>query len=291
MTVPGGPHPRRELAFEIAARLLGVVGLGVAVYSWFAYTGPYRWFAELEIAGFGGYHPLFVGALTLLSLTLVPVALLHLLLVRLRVIEALEPAKLSVSRAPGGDTQGSRSTLAYILAGLLCCGFCAAGVIQLWHGRGGDDHETHAVADLAGREPKARWVTLSGRLASEAAFSYVERGTRDIEHEYVPLVPMNWTPSEPVRFVVEYRCDGSECEPHAGGAASVTGTLHGSGVPGFLRERANLRLAHQHYVLVPGKVPRQTKASGFSLIGLGFLLGGLIAGVTALCYRIAKVGS
>jgi len=263
----------------------------MTAYTWFAYAGPYRWFAELEIGWFGGYHPLLSGAMTALLLTVVPVALLHVLLVRLRVIKSFDAGKLGGARAPGEVAQRSRGTLAYVVAGIVCCVLLGAGVIELWDGRGGDDHQTLAVENVGAHELKARWVTLTGRLATEAAFSYIEESHSNVEHQYVPLVPTSWTLSDPVSVVVEYRRYGSGDEPHAVGVARITGTLHNSGVPGFLRDRANVRLAPQHYVLVPGQVPKQTRALGFSLIGLGVLLGGLIAGVTALCYRIRRVGS
>jgi hypothetical protein len=264
-----GPAARHETTFDLVARIFGAAGLGGAAYFWFAYAGPYRWFAELQIAWFGGYRPLLTGALTLVLLTLVPVALAYVVLVRLRVLKAFDPGNLSSGQ---DEPSPARGTLAYVFAGLLWLGFSSGGVVELWRGRGGDAHETHAVASLAAREPGTRLVTLTGRLATERAFSYLERGNRAVRHEYVPLVPAGWTPSDPVSVVVEYRSydAGAETGSRAEGEATVSGTLHSSGIPGFLLERANLRFGHQHYVLMPGEVPKQTRARGFSLIVLDF---------------------
>lgn len=288
MSVPDpSPAARHEAKFDLVARLWGLAGLGATAYFWFAYSGPYRWFAELQLAWFGGYRPMLSGVLTLVLLTGVPVALSYLMLVRFHLLGVFDARRLNAIR---DDASARRGTFGYLIAGLLCLGLSAAGAYGVWRGRGSDEHEKHAVASLSTREPRTRFVTLTGFLASESAFSYLEDRTRDVRHEYVPLVPTSWTRSDPVRVVVEYRTYGSEAETgsRAAGETSVSGTLHSLGIPGFLLERANLRFAPRHYVLVPGETPKETRSRGFSLIGLGVVLGGLVSGMTALVHRTGR---
>lgn len=282
-----GPAARHESTFDLVARIFGALGLGATAYFWFAYAGPYRWFAELQIVWFGGYRPLLTGTLTLVLLTAMPVALAYSVLVRFRVLQAFDPGELS---SGPDDASPKRGTLAYLVAGMLWLGFCSGGVVELWRGRGGDVHETHSVETLSEGGLGARWVTVTGHLATESTFSYLERGNRDVRHEYVPLVPEGWTSSDPVHVVVEYQSHGvgAETAPRIKGEASVSGTLHSAGIPGFLLERANLRFAPRHYLLVPGEVPKETRSLGFGLIALGFLLGGFVAGVTAVRCRIGR---
>lgn len=273
---------RGELAFDVVARIVGVGGLGATAYFWFSYSGTYRWLAELEISWHGAYRPLLTGTLTLLLLTAAPVGALYLVLQRLRFLAPFSPT------ATSRDAPSYRGTSGYVAAVVVGIVFSVAGAWQLWRGRGaGDAHQTYSVADLAERAPQARSVTLVGRLAPESALSYVERGREDVKHDFVPLVPDAWTPSDPVRFLVAYRHFGNRVTPLPGAQeeVTVTGLLDASAVPGFLLERSNLRLASPHYVLFLGEMPRGTRRGGFFLLALGALLGGGLAGSTALRYR------
>jgi hypothetical protein len=280
---------RNERAFDVAARVAALVGLAVAVYCWLEYAGPFRWLAELQIAIWDGYRPLLTGVLTLVLLTALPVTLAYVLLVRLRLLEAFDPARLDPARLDPGQAPTTTRVLPYFMAAALGLGLSAVGVHELWRGRGSDQLRSYEVSSLADAEPAGRYVTLSGLLAAENAFAYAEQGEQGrstVEHTYVPLVPPGWTKQEAVRFLVEYQSyEGDRRARAPSGDARVTGTLHAMDVPGFIREHAALHLAPRHYVLVPGEVPAPTRASGLSLIAFGLLLGAFLATATALLRR------
>jgi hypothetical protein len=68
-----------------AAIVLGLIGLGLGIYWWWADAGAYRWLKDLQLGMIGGFYPTSTTVLSMLAaaalLPVPPMMLMNLLLI------------------------------------------------------------------------------------------------------------------------------------------------------------------------------------------------------------------
>jgi hypothetical protein len=82
--------------------------------------------------------------------------------------------------------------------------------------------------------PDPQRISSAAARRADRSRDYGDGGGLDLWHRFVPITPSGWTPSQPVRFLVD------------GDAASGRGLLLRGQLPGFVRiglERKGLRIA------------------------------------------------
>jgi hypothetical protein len=193
-----------------------VPAVAITAYGAYAFWGPYRWIAQLQLRWFGAYEQKITLIFTLLAIAVAmwPIALL---------LERREAAERSpgvggvrgtTPRGVGGDASDlgervveffariqphlhTRSGQA-VLVGLGLLGFAAySGAVAY---RAGSSVTLSAdQADVAAADHLGKTVVLRGRPVPEADNVW-ERN--HVDAHYVPFVSERWETGQPVRVVV-----------------------------------------------------------------------------------------
>jgi hypothetical protein len=274
-------YQQRVRAIPVALRVgLALVGilpmLALGGYWWWSYTGLYRWVAEVEIAWFGAYFPVYTGMGELAICLLpgaAPVALVQLTLVKLEVfpVDPVNPPDIAAQDDRTLYWLNTHRWRVFGLAGGIVA--LIGGALLTWSGLSAGPLTTPDLAALeGGAAPPSRYVQVQGRLLRERAMEQGPRG--DVKPlSYVPLVSQGWQVGGPVAIYV--RVNDPQDPQLAGG--SLEGTLSQDGLPGPVRaefEQQGPRPTVPHYLLEVGNSPSRKVDTGLGLLGMG---GGLLA--------------
>ncbi len=212
-------------------RILGWLWIAAVVaamgWGWAAYAGPYRLFAEWQLAWLGAYYPTYT--------FLIPA----LLLAAPALGVALRP---SGPQSPVPPAEAQRRTLrGMILAGVACLAVAAGFGAYAWR----EANREPSVGELAlssGREapPPSDLVRVTGVLRAEYSFR-VTRSSNQSE-TYTPLVPPGWKPGQPIGWFVLSRGYGASTPPPAilrrgempGSMTTAPGVAQAGALPGML---------------------------------------------------------
>jgi hypothetical protein len=256
------PHPVRNV--------LAFVGLGIAALSAYFYEGPYRWFAELQMATWGSYDV----KLTFLLAVLVcagPLTIAHWAMTRSEIgggasSSAASPQWEQLVTAFRVSPRAARVML--IGAVLIAVGGYIGGRALLAGSLGPVD-----VTRLeAGEDPPTHFAELhGGSLRFEASAGFREGVASS---EYVPYVS-----SEDVPAAVFVNLSADAAPPAEG--ETLRGTLEWNALPGPVRAVYDERgeIAASHWVLRFRHDPRNDRDVPLGMAGFGLVMvlaGGLV---------------
>ncbi len=250
-----------ETSPGIRGKLLGctlVASLIATIYLGWAYAGPYRWLAELQLKGQGSYDVNLTGFFTFLFLAVPPMAMI---IIGSWVLRSAAPevpdqwpdslhddahwntTATSTTQAPEVATQ-SPSRFGNFNFGILAMAmflWIFGGV--LWYDYATSQNMTDiSIEDWeAGRDTGSRWVTLHGRVLADAAMSYGDRSRPDV---FVPVVSKHWRPGKPVKVFLKVFHNEAKS-----GRWAATDTHQGT--VGFLGLPGPVRVAFEQGPLVP----------------------------------------
>ncbi|MCA9670654.1 MAG: hypothetical protein KC503_33890 [Myxococcales bacterium] len=265
----------RSRRVPLALRLVLILGaLGLSVYWGFAYAGPYRWLAELQLSWFGSYVVMLTGALTLLLLLLPSLVAIQLLALAFPPSAARDPGPLA---DPAAVEDFIRRRIGYLLGTLLSVGLLAAAGVFAVKALSFGNHVDATVADLErGDRPPSRWVTLhGGRLLWHRAVGMRSGRGGSIKRNYVPLVSAHWREGDPVRVYVELYASWMRRYHIALAGDTHPGTLGRDSLPGVVRSELTRQLGRDprgYWVLDYRRSPRDvmSMAGAFGASGLFF---------------------
>ena len=203
------------------------VTVGAAIlwllWSWWSFTGVYRWvaIAELRIAG-------SFGAILTFLLSFVVVCALATAVLKL--IEMISGEKAQVVRRPTPEEAKAKSELLLRRAStlltavsLLIVLFCAFGLWRFYH------RTETATLDLSSPAPLpagAGFVRLIGFARPELVVGVTTKSTGDLhsnDDDYMAIVGRDWTPDQPVPVVVKgYPAEGVDSSRFEGAAPGST---------------------------------------------------------------------
>jgi hypothetical protein len=236
-----------------------LVAAALAGWGWWAYQGPYRWVAELQIRLFDAYYLQITFLLSMLVVGLPGVWMIGWLERRRGGVEAPAAAAWDVSPY-------------WIL--LLPLGSVAVGAYQYTQVSRMRLHSTTASELQWGRVPSARWISIEGRPLVEAAICTTERRySRDC---YVPLVSPEWTPVVPIAAFIHLR--GA---PDHLSDGPFQGTTSYRRLPGAVRvayEESALGAPHRSYVVLDlGAGPKDVYEHALAFLLMGAVSTPLLA--------------
>ncbi len=278
-------HPLAHLATGIPERLrnaLGLACLGVATVFAFSYSGPYRWFAELQMQLIGEYYPVLTWLLTMLLMAVVLLAALQV------------PRKLGLfgdvqttveeheQQVAESNARWAKRRPALMLLAIGCTlGFLGGrDWLQAQHGR---TLERMSVAALeAGKRPSSTWMEVSGGDVAWEATIELEHGTSTTS--YVPVLSPDWERDSPIALVL--RIDRAQMEHIGREGTAFQGATDPEGLPGSVRAAfADGQIdASSALVLQVGKRPAAGEGTAQVLFAIGVLcvIAGIIAGLVQL---------
>lgn len=229
-----------------------LVAAAFAGWGWWAYQGPYRWVAELQVRLFDAYY---------LQVTF----LLSMLVVGLPGVWVI--GRLERKRGGGGEAPSAAAwNLSPYWILLLPLGSLAVGAYQYAQVSRLRLQATTASDLQWGRVPASRWISIEGRPLLDAAICTTEsRYTRDC---YVPLVSPEWTPVVPIAAFVHVRGTPEHLKD-----GPFQGTTSYTRLPGAVRvayEESALGAPHPSYVMLDlgaGPTDVHEHALAFLLVG------------------------
>ncbi len=278
------PVPLRMLPL-----LFMLLGLGLGIYWWSSYRGPYRAVVEWEMQTLGRYFPFYTGLLlTAITAALFTAVSVGLLLAVSPLLRRKDTGALPVY--PAGDSPAAQAVdrwlqehKGYLLGGLIGIGLAVVGGYLLFSGlTAGDLKETTAAALEAGRAPPSRWLTIHGRLHWQGQL-LVGDSSPGGKDRYVPLVSPTWRPGNPVAAYVKITERAWNAEKAKLQRPGIEGTVESGGLSGPLRvefERRGYRPADNYLVLDFAWVPTNSTTIGRDLL----ILGGVVLGLTILIW-------
>jgi hypothetical protein len=262
------------------------LGLLLALFWWWTYTGPYRWLTELQLRLFDAYFPFYTWAvvfvLTGVAGSLVAfLLLLPLALTRRPVAEADDRA--AAARVDAW-MRAHRLRMFGLLVGVVGA---VGGAFLLAVGlTAGKLTAVSAAALEAGQDPGSRWLQVQGRPRAEDDLVMEDPGGGPMEQDhYLPLVSEQWRQGQPV--AVYLKASGPRFVEVKGRLRGGTyeGLAWPSGLPGPVRvefEKRGLTPARNYLLLDYGNRPGNMVDIGalFLCLGLGVL------GVTAVAWGV-----
>lgn len=200
---------------------------GIAIWSWFLYAPPFRWFAELQLSSTGRYYTFITIVLVCLAFML-PWAVIANVLIKVGVLRPKDEASESFFDWTVTHENLAAVTLLSVLG--LITGFSVA----TYAARLNRTDTLHVDQIESGTRPSGGNVQLTGHPAWQFA---MEVEDRYVSHYYVPFVSKNWQPSQPFHAVVVYgernlpTHDGNSI----GDEMTVTAPLTFNGLPADVR--------------------------------------------------------
>jgi hypothetical protein len=261
--------------FRFVGLLSLVAVVAASIYFAYAFAGPYRAIAELQMRLSDSYHPQLTFVFTLLALLLPAVAVLKF---------AQGAGWLPRPGDPVADAANGAVVQARVTAIKNWALMAAIGAVGVFVGIR-QQHEARAGTELtrvrceqleAGQVPDASWLEIEGNPVWDAA---LEASHDYGQFTYVPLISAGWSRAQPVGAML--RIDRNERHPADG--PSFRGARIPDGLPGFVRtqyEEAGLDVARA-VVLEHGMDPaaRTTQARFFVIAGAVLLAIGTVATV------------
>lgn len=264
----------------------GIILAGGLTFYWMqTYTGPFEWFAELQLRWMGQYTEKLTFMLTFL------VAYGVLALLYLPVRRVLRSGSGGPAGAGGGrDLSGLSGSL---VAGLVGLGFAVAGAVQYFRAQHAGELADTPVAQLeAGQAPASRWVRVSGYAVPDAALTMESNRKKSY---YVPVVSsLTLDPSKSkIHLFLKYD-DNRSLPGQSEQPVTFQGMIEHNDLPGPLRvtlERQSAIDPDNYYVLEPNKTPAKAMSDAkiMSYIGLAIFGIGIILAIVAWLRRPAGV--
>lgn len=271
---------------------LGAVGL--AVTWWVSYTGPYRWFAELQLDRSGEYDVKFTGIMVLfacvLSATLVTQIAASLVPDRSE-SEKQATAAMSARMDAFGNWMARNHYLLAMTGAVV--GLAGVGGFMLIQVRLSGRFVTVAAASLErGGAPAGSFARLEGRQLWDQTVGFKNingdsPGTKTI----VPVVSPGWQPGQPVALFA--RIDDSELQwltaekRESGKVPTLSGLLTANDLEGIARTELaeeGIAIAGRHFVLDQGVTPEFREGLGKILLGVSAVL----APVVVVVWRVKR---
>lgn len=262
-----------------------IVGGGLTFYWMHTYTGPFEWFAELQLRLMGQYTEKVTFLLTFL------VAYGALALVYLPVRWALRSGVATGAAGAGANAAVpanrnlSRISGSFVV-GLVGLGFAVAGLVQYQRAQHAGELADVPITSLeGGKAPASRWVRVSGGYAVPEAV--VTMQTNRNKSCFVPVVSsLTLDPTQSkIHLFLKYP-DERSLPGRSERPVVVQGMLEHNDLPGPLRvslEREAAIDPNDYYVLDPKQTPAKAMhdASIMAYIGLGMF------GVAAIIALVA----
>jgi hypothetical protein len=193
-------NPRQLPIWMTVSAPLTIVGLNL--YWWLAFAGPFRWCAELQIKHSNGYQVQTTLLVTML-VTTVPTVVLLLILARLGCFDRFATeADRAGRRRPWFDW--CMNHLGMLVGIALAIGLVVAGQWKVIEGRMVGPLTRIDAAQLEAKgAPPSRWADVSGRFLGGWEMKEVSRGFERSRYHYYPLVSTKWKPGDPVAVVAK----------------------------------------------------------------------------------------
>jgi hypothetical protein len=172
------------------------------IYWWWTYTGPFRWFAELQILNSNRYDN---GSTLLVTLAASAGAMMVVTLI-LNSFGAFDRLATDADRA---DVSRPWMDWCFNHLGALmgvAVGICVfvTGVTQFVQGRTAGALKQIDVALLeAGKTPPSRWVKIHGQFLPGESVKEMSGAKEQSHYHYYPVVSANWKAGDPVAVVVK----------------------------------------------------------------------------------------
>ena len=180
-------------------------------YFWYSYSGPYRWFAELQMALLGAFSIKLTALLTLAAVGVPCVSVVKLCQnLSERFIGArngsgdatqlhgdqelyfVSPSREPVEAKPKAPWVYGRLYLAFTAV----MGWIIGGCFWFSYSTSGELSHVTIEDWEAGKAPRSRWVHLHGFAVADLAIKYGEQTRKDF---YVPVLSENWRPASRFR--------------------------------------------------------------------------------------------
>jgi hypothetical protein len=255
--------------------IAGIVSLALTLYSWWAYTAPFRWFASVQSAIWG----VNILNLSLLGTWILAYLPMHFVVHKVEQRYGVQRAPVTWQRLVQFGTfvfETGPGKVVGIGALLFVMGTCfwaqSAGAGPLT--------EFSMLAAERGDEPKSGFVRVThATVDMRAELSFKRNGS--VEH-YYPVVAQS-APGELIRVFIKRDNVPRVGEP----AAEVRGMVEVDGLPGALREhvRAQGLLAPKYWVVSEGSEPAERSSFAWKLTLVGAVIGAVGAVWAKLRFR------
>jgi hypothetical protein len=272
---------RKPLSGPLGTSVFVGAMLLTAYFAW-TYSGLYRWFAELQIARTGEFHPkvtlLFTFCVLIVPAT-IAISLGRYISQQLLGNDATdslanasdhEAQTVGRSIAPSGETHVRTRRIhgkpwCAVFAVVL---WIAGGAVWFAYKPGDALSQTTIEAWESGQAPPTQWVNLHGKALAKAAITYGNPGTGEV---YIPVISNKWRAGQSVKVFL--KC--SEINFKKGNVATALdheGIVEWWGMPGPVRarfERYGVIPADDYVIIGVGASPETRRKGAIFLITVG----------------------
>jgi len=262
----------KELLNDTTGMVLGVAATGVSLYWMFAYSGPYRYFAELQIKWFGSYIPKFTLLVTIVAV--LGAATLIRIVMKTSEGPALgsPPIEAATGSAPTALVNG---VLRYARYGILLLPFGLGGYAY-YNGTQARDLQQLSAEDFQNGSLHARvvYADVRGRLSGQ----FMNRN----HYLYIPMTASGKVDG-PLHLLVGLNENELRTSFHreADGSVTIRGIVE-KGLEGDVKyafEKNGLTVGEPCWVMSAGREPSGDRKFGLVMIGVGIVFAGLMIGV------------
>lgn len=276
MNAQNSPSAEKR-SIEQANALTCLIALAITGYGIWAFWGPYRWIAQLQVAIFGAYE---MKITFLLSLIVCLLALLPIQYTFSRIQSKVEKSEKPPSKTWQGFESFVNTRAGHlILAGLGCFGFALYSYIVAYSLGEQVTVDLAAIETQSSPLPDSRWWKLEGVLVPEEGQSWEENHSK---RYYMPLISRSWKTGDPIAVVA--RIDQYAYKKLSSRGGVFQGTAHPSGLPGDVfsywekNSSGNLKIPEGVLLFDIGDGPEERQRMGFVFLCLGLgasTLGGI----------------
>jgi hypothetical protein len=240
-----------------------LVSMGLSFYMMFAYEGPFRWTAELQLKIFGVYYEKVAFVVTFM-------------LVYGAIMLAAKPLEGLLRREGGGRWGEAPAGILFTVMGLAVIGIGLWKVHRARHA--GALTPVDAEVFDSGKAPPSLWVRVRGYAVNQAAVTFEHSHSTE---KFIPIVSGSGTAREHgVRLFLKVKADVAAAQPDEE-RGEYEGMLFPNDLPGALRvalQRDGVLKGSDYYVLELGKTPEDQ-----------VLMGKTLAGIRGVCAAIGVV--
>jgi hypothetical protein len=271
--VPVLKRPRNSKLVALVTLAL----VGVTFYWMFTYTGPYRYFAELQIQWFGSYAPKITYTIVFSGLFLVTASIAAIQAFLLKGAEMPVPGMPTatpVAPVAANDTRQLTLELVRYFALLLACFVIfAMGAYSYYKGAHAGSLRQLSAADFQSGKLQARLVYADVRGHLNRPYlskdNYLYLPMTSEEHATGPVALVVGINENEIRKYVHREADGTY---------GVRGIAH-KGLEGDVKyafEKNGTPMADTVWLVHAGRAPSDDKRVGLIMTGLGVALAGFL---------------
>jgi hypothetical protein len=250
----------------------GAIGLGVLW--WVTYSGPYRWFAERQLAWSNEYDVKFTGLMVLFACLLTGVAITQI--AASFVPERSDPGAAALhARMDAFGTFLTRNTYLLAMTGVVVALALVGGFMMIQARLSGGFVTVAAEALERGHAPEGVFARVEGRQLWDRTVSFTKTGSDSGTKTIVPIVSTGWQPGQPVALFVrmdDYVLRRLSSDARENGTPpALSGLLSAGDLDGIARtelEGKAMVIADRHYVLDQGETPERREGLGKILLGV-----------------------